>query len=191
MGNLSNPSINRWGLTLFWYNFWYTDKNSQQIFHQEQIFSQIIYNFIFYGLNMNKIFFFNLYWFKKIDSIYKNTLENINNFNSLTSSYVEYKNKLDQSTDLVFYRKKKKYIYLSKIWILRYQSWCILNLYSIQEIIPTHKIIQQRLISLQTHDFNYNDSTDKFLVHKLLIRSFLFFKKIQFSEKKFKYYYSF
>lgn len=191
LGNLSNPSINRWGLNLFWYNFWYSDKNSKFLFHQEYLINKLLYNFIFYGLDLNKFFFFNLYWYKKTDIFINKLLENINNYNTHTDTFVEYKSKLDESKDLVFYRKKKKYIYISKIWILRFQSWCIINFYSIQEIISKEKILNSFDFIFQKYTSTFTNYSYKIELKKSFIRSILLFKKINFITKNSSHYYLF
>ena len=134
MGNLSNPSINRWGLNLFWYNFWYSDKSSFFLMHQDYHFTKLMHFFVQYGLNLKREVFFNFLWYKKNSLISSNLLEDIKKFNQTSFRFFEYKNKFESEANLVFTRKKKKYLYLSKVWTFRFQNWLILNLYGVQQV---------------------------------------------------------
>ena len=60
---MSNPSINRWGLNLFWYRFWYNDKINSLIINQDNIINKLILIYTHFGLLHNKNLFFNKYWF--------------------------------------------------------------------------------------------------------------------------------
>jgi hypothetical protein len=114
LGNLSNPSINRWGLTLFWYNFWYSDCNPQYQNHQDFFFTKLVTTYINYGLLFKKDFSYHFYWYKK-KSPFLDLSKSF--FESHTHTYfrfVEYKNKINKETTLVDLRKKKKNLHLTK-----------------------------------------------------------------------------
>jgi hypothetical protein len=128
MGNMSSPSVNRWGLNLFWYRFSFNDKNFYQNFHKDDIADNLIYLFLNYGVLHPKNLFFHKYWFKKSNKIF---------FNEHSTKYyrvVNFKNKLLNINSFYYTRIKLKNIYFSKIWILKYHSWVIINFYAFQPI---------------------------------------------------------
>jgi hypothetical protein len=125
---MSSPSINRWGLNLFWYRFSFNDKNFSQNFHKDDAADNLIYLFLNYGVLHPQNLFFSKYWFKKTNKIF---------FNEHTTKYyrvVNFKNLLLNINSFYYTRIKLKNIYFSKIWILKYQSWIIINFYSFQPI---------------------------------------------------------
>lgn len=131
MGNLSNPSINRWGLNLFWYRYWYTDKLQQAYIQQDYIFNQLLYTYILYGILTPHNLFLSKYW--------HDTIENINwkhqiSYNEKYYRKGELKGLAVEDVNTIRLRIKVKHLYFSKIWILRFQNWVILNFYSFQPI---------------------------------------------------------
>lgn len=65
MGNVKNPLIKRWGLNLFWYKFWFNDKNYSFNLNFFLIIEKILYFILFYGIFFPKNIYFNKYWLKK------------------------------------------------------------------------------------------------------------------------------
>ncbi len=57
MGNMSNPSINRWGLNLFWYRYWFNDKNNALVVHQDNVVNKLLLTYLHYGLLFTKNIF--------------------------------------------------------------------------------------------------------------------------------------
>ena len=64
MGNLSNPLVNRWGLNLFWYQFWFNDKNYNLSSHTKYILEEIILIFVNFEFFFSKNIFISKYWYK-------------------------------------------------------------------------------------------------------------------------------
>jgi hypothetical protein len=128
---MSNPTINRWGLNLFWYRLWYNDKNNALIIHQDNLINKLILIYIHYGLLINTNFFVNKYWYLN----YKITYNALNeNWNLKYFRIVEYKNRVSNEEKSYKIRNKLKNIYYSKIWILRYQNWLMVNFYCFQPL---------------------------------------------------------
>jgi len=128
---MSNPSINRWGLNLFWYKFWFSDKNMQKIFHQDYNFDKLIYFFIRYGLLLQTPLFFNNYWFSTNYTNLRNTfIKNQLNYFRI----IEYRNKVINETTTSKIRNNLKNIFFSRLWILRFQNWLVFNFYSFQPV---------------------------------------------------------
>lgn len=131
---MSNPSINRWGLNLFWYNLWYTDKNKALSFHQDHLTDTLVQTYINFGILQKKNFFFSKFWCVNNDkklSIYKKPAADkiVPYFR-----FVEYKNKFNDEINILKIRIKKKNLHFSKLWILKYQGWLIVNLYLLQPL---------------------------------------------------------
>lgn len=136
MGNMSNPSINRWGMNLFWYNSWYTDKKKGLTIHLDFLINNLIQTYINFGLTQKKTFFLNKRWYfltkTKLKEIEKIT--NVQYFQTM-----EYRSKATNENNLLRLRIQKKDLYNSKLWILRYQNWIIINLYLFQPIKTSKK----------------------------------------------------
>jgi hypothetical protein len=87
---MSNPSINRWGLNLFWYRFWYNDKKNSLIVNQDNLFNKLMLIYIHYGLLLPNNIFLNNYWFNISK---KNNRSLIEDFSIKYFRIIEYKNK--------------------------------------------------------------------------------------------------
>ena len=133
---MSNPIINRWGLNLFWYRFWFTDKNNSLNVNQDNLINKLIILYVHYGLLYPTNSYLSKYWFffKKFNFNFSNNLLNLKYFR-----LVEYKNKIINETKNYKLRNKLKNLYFSKIWILKYQSWLVINFYCFQPLISKHK----------------------------------------------------
>lgn len=144
MGNLSYPSINRWGFNLFWYRFWYTDKNYKFATHLDILLDKIFYTYLFFGLYLKKDIFTNLFWYphlrKKISSYFK--LYDLKYFR-----WVEYRSRIFNDISSVKLRKYKKNIYRSKFWILKYQTWIVINLYMFQPFVARVRRLRKKNVA--------------------------------------------
>ncbi len=165
MGNISNPLINRWGLNLFWYNFWFNDKTNAMLNHQDELINKLMFLYLHYGILLSKPLFINKYWYKnyKINYNFIN-----NNFNLKYFRIVEYKNKIINEQKAYKIRSKIKNIYFSKIWILRYQNWLIINFYCFQPLATK----KNKKIKFQKDNNFYLNNTKK---NKPLIQRYKFF----------------
>ena len=138
---MSNPSINRWGLNLFWYNFWFNDKNNSLIIQQNFIINKFIYLYLYFGLLNNTNIFIKKYWYKNFNINFNKIL---NDFNFKYFRFIEYKSKVFNEYKICKMRNKVKNVYFSKLWILKFQNWLILNFYSYKPIIKRIKRISFR-----------------------------------------------
>lgn len=167
MGNMSNPSINRWGLNLFWYKYWFNDKNNSSLIHQDNLINKLILIYIHFGLLSSKNIFLNRYWYGtnlKLSN-YNHNLYNLKYFR-----LIEYKNKVLNEFKSYKIRNKIKNIYFSKIWILRYQKWIIINFYCFQ---PLSLKLNKKTLKRKSFDF-YIDKKNK-LQKSLINRNKFFF----------------
>ena len=173
MGNISNPLINRWGLNLFWYKLWYVDKNLSKNLHQDVLIDKLIYIFLNYGLFTPKNIFTNNYWFA-------NYIKNY--FNGYFAKYyrvVNFKNKVLNINTFYYDRIKIKNIYFSKMWILKYQNWIVVNIYSFQ---PLKKLNNLKLQNVKKNDMdgfilNQNQNLNLNFVKRLKFLFLFFFKQ--------------
>lgn len=169
---MSNPSINRWGLNLFWYRYWFNDKNNALIINQDNIINKLVLIYLHFGILFAKNIFLSKYWYD--NDIINNNKNQYNIFNLKYFRLVEYKNKILKEYKLYRLRNKIKNLYHSKIWIMRYQKWFILNFYSFQPL-PTKlnkKFIKRKSIDSYLKKKNYNWRYS-FYRHKFFLIYFL------------------
>lgn len=178
-------------MNLFWYNFWYTDKNKALSFHQDHLTTQLIYLYINYGVLQKKNIFYNRYWYGKS---LKNFFVLQEEFSDHIRPYfrrVEYKSKLEgEESQFATLRNKKNNLHFSKIWILRYQNWLVINLYMLQPLKRnmTSKAPKGRPVGFV---FDLNKSVKKRSSTRTLIRYFLLIKYFKSSLFNFKNFYTF
>jgi len=164
---MSNPLINRWGLNLFWYNFWFTDKNNQFFIHQDSLITSLISIYTQYGLITFKSIFINNYWYNNFNIIRQNY---INNHNLTYFRSMEFKNRLLNEINFITIRNKIKNIYKSKIWILRYQKWLIINFYCFQPFTKKQALLKSQYKKTDSY-LPQNTLTNKTQIkYKSLIR---------------------
>lgn len=123
---MSHPSINRWGLNLFWYNLWYTDKHYSFWLHQDKLFTMFFSTYVNYGLMYPFNPLLHKYWYSKnifLGPSYENT-HNTKYFR--TGSF---KDTRVNAATLYVTRSNVQHMYVSKVWLLRYGNWFILNFY--------------------------------------------------------------
>ena len=174
---MSNPSINRWGLNLFWYRFWYNDKKNSLIVNQDNFFNKLMLIYIHYGLLLPNNIFLNNYWFNISK---KNNRSLIEDFSIKYFRIIEYKNKVLNEYKSYKIRNKLKNLYFSKIWILRYQNWLIINFYCFQ---PLSKKTNKNNIHKKSLDFYLPEKKQKKLTIYRTKFNFFFFLNNYFQQK--------
>ena len=164
---MSNPSINRWGLNLFWYRFWYNDKNNALIINQDNLINRLILIYTHFGLLHSKNIFVNKYWF---NSLNLPSTSSQNEYNLKYFRLIEYRNKVLNEYKSYKIRNKMKNLYYSKIWILRYQKWLIINFYCFQPLSGKNK---KKFFKKKSLDFYLDNSTNCLLTKRY--KFFLFY----------------
>jgi hypothetical protein len=178
---MSNPSINRWGLNLFWYRFWYNDKTNAININLDNLINKLILIYVHYGLLHNKNIFFNKYWF----ILFKDSLViNQNEYNLKYFHLVEYKNKVFNEYRSYKIRNKTKNLYYSKIWILRFQKWLIINFYCFQPV--TKKSLKKNFFE-KSFDLYLDSRKNNFMIKRY--KFFLYYFLNYFLKNK--HYYKF
>jgi hypothetical protein len=168
---MSNPTINRWGLNLFWYSFWYNDKINFLNNQQDFLINKLIFLYLHYGILSIKSPFINSYWYKDLRINYSFLHYN---FNLKYFRIVEYKNKIINEYKSYKIRNKIKNLYYSKIWIFRYQNWLLINFYCFQPLIKNKKF-KFKFLKKKNLSFYLNKTIknkNKIYRYKLFISSF-------------------
>lgn len=128
---MSNPLINRWGFNLFWYHFWYTDKNNFLQNSFDALITKLLLTYVTYGLLIQKNPFFSTYWYKKI------SISETNLFKICDKKYfrlMSHKNRITGELSFFYTRVKRKDVYFGKLWLLRYQGWIVVNISAFQPL---------------------------------------------------------
>jgi len=116
MGQISIPAANKSGYSMFWNSMW-DSKHNYSVFLKQDIFIKSTLILFLNDYSSDKLFF---YLKLKSRSNFKKYLVNGLKFkkNINFNSYYNYIRELNNSNNLFF----------SKLWLLRYQSWVILNI---------------------------------------------------------------
>jgi hypothetical protein len=168
---MSDPIINRWGLNLFWYRLWFNDWNPSINIHQDSLINKLVQIFINYGLSHYKNLFLNKRFFPHIINNYKNFLHD---HAIKYTRLVEHKNKTTGENRAFQQRLKAKNLFCSKLWILRYQNWLILNFYFFQPLKPRRRSLNRFKTPLDGFSIEQRQATrnifvrNKFLIARLL-----------------------
>lgn len=162
---MSSPSINRWGLNLFWYRFWYNDKINSLLNHQDHLINKFILIYIHYGLLCPKNFFINTYWYTHTTSFFKVYREEI-----YTKYFriAQFKNRTTREQKSYKIRTKYKNLYFSKIWILRYQNWIVVNFYCFQPLKKKNVKTRMTRRDVSTNLSRRADFRSTFLRYRLI-----------------------
>lgn len=123
MGRVSMPIMNKTGYSMYWNCMWDDKLNYSRSLKEDIFIKNFIY--IFFEGGSNSMFFIDLKFFFKMSKYL------VKNYNFQIKKYIQ-KNELGLNTKYKYYVEKKKNFrpYLSKIWILKYQSWIIIYFYS-------------------------------------------------------------
>ena len=122
---MSNPCINRWGLNSFWHNFWHSDSRYALMLQQDKAFTTLVQLYFKYGTVFASTFGHNTFWYKTgakpapLDLNYYYRWVTIKG----TDQYESYTARL---------RLKSAESFQTRVSILRYDSWFIINLYWFQ-----------------------------------------------------------
>lgn len=168
---MSNPSINRWGLNLFWYRFWYNDKINTLLYHQDSLINELLPLYFYYGVLTSRNIFIKKYWYKNFLRFDKRFYENNE---TKYFRFVEYKNRITNEYRTYKLRIKFKNLYASKIWIMRYQNWLIIVLSYYQPVIKNKN--KNALAKKPIDSFVYRNKANRkniFLRHKFLLFFYL------------------
>lgn len=115
MGQISIPASNKSGYSMFWNSMW-DSKHNYNVFLKQDIFIKSSLILFFSDYSSDKLFFF-----LKFDSR--------NKFKKFKIHSIRNKKKINFNSYYNFIRNNNKNdIFFSKLWLLRYQAWVILNI---------------------------------------------------------------
>lgn len=141
MGQISIPSANKSGYSMFWNSMW-DSKHNYNIFLKQDVFIKSSLILFFSDYSSDKLFFF---------------LKNISRNNFKQYKIINFKNnkKINFNSYYKFLRKTNNNdIFFSKLWVLRYQSWIILNI-SIFFFSKKENLKKELEINFDNWFFNY------------------------------------
>lgn len=142
MGQISIPAANKSGYSMFWNSMW-DSKHNYNIFLKQDIFIKSSLILFLNDYSSDKLFFFLKLESRQVFNKYLiNDLKIKKNLNF--NSYYNFIRNLDNNNDLFF----------SKLWLLRYQSWVILNI-SILSFIKNDNLKKNLEINFDNWFFSY------------------------------------
>lgn len=122
---MSNPCVNRWGLNSFWQHYWYTDSRYALNVQHDKIFIELLQVYVTYGSDVPVNLFWNNYWYKTQIAPKTRPLSDyyrwITIFNKTLDSLNTYRLRLDGDE-----------IFQTRVSVLRFDSWILINLYWFQ-----------------------------------------------------------
>ena len=122
---MSNPCINRWGLNSMWNHYWYSDSSYSLNLGQDRVILDLTYTYLNYGTDHTYRLFWNNFWYKSSPSP---------NFQVLSSYYrwIPLYSEILRTTSYYPFRVVSEERFETRVSVLRYNSWFILNLYWLQ-----------------------------------------------------------
>lgn len=126
---MSNPCLNRWGSSIYWSVFWYSDNYYAKNLQQDRIFEKLLNIYLFYGLQTKTTFFLSNYWFysKAFSSaaVTKSLITSSNNYYRWFEYFDSGLGKKLQDC----LRVQTRDVYMMKLWILKFVNWIVINVY--------------------------------------------------------------
>jgi len=145
MGQISIPAANKSGYSMFWNSMW-DSKHNYSVFLKQDIFIKSTLILFLNDYSSDKLFFFlkleSRFVFKKYLISGLKLKKNIN-FNS----YYNFVRNLNNNNDLFF----------SKLWLIRYQSWVVLNI-SILSFFKNENFKKSLEVNFDNWFFSYYNS---------------------------------
>lgn len=126
MGNLNSPTVNRWGINVFWTKMWYAERNFASNLHQDKIFTVLLNTYLRFGLYVFKDMFHTPYW-------HMNQAHTRPFIGSTTYlKYFRWRQYTDKALEIDSvqrYRIETIDFFHLTTWILRFGGWVVINLY--------------------------------------------------------------
>ena len=122
---MSNPCVNRWGLNAFWHHYWYSDTNYASFLQQDKIFIELVQLYLKYGTVYGSTFSHNLFWYKTAAKPKTANLQ-------LYYRWVTTRGREAHEVDTSRLRLETAETFQTRVSILRFDSWFILNIYWFQ-----------------------------------------------------------
>ena len=122
---MSNPCINRWGLNTFWHHYWYSDSHYALNLQQDKLILELLQTYLSYGSDFSTNIFRNNYWYKTGVASAATDLRTY-------YRWITISNETLQSVNTYRLRKEGDEIFQTRINVLKFNSWLVVNLYWFQ-----------------------------------------------------------
>ena len=139
---MSNPCINRWGLNSVWHHYWFSDSRYYLNLKHDALILDLLNIYLNYGSDLYTTMFWNSFWYK---TSVKPSSRDLTKYYRWLSVY----NDISMSTNTYPFRLSSEERFMTRISILKFNSWYVVNLYWFQ---PDKKRNQRLLrAKLQTY----------------------------------------
>lgn len=122
---MSNPCINRWGINTFWHHTWYSDTSYSLNLRHDKLILELLQTFLTYGTNPNAKLFWSPYWYKTGS---KPTVPGLHSY----YRWLTLHSRTVNTTTTYRMRIPSEEIFQTRISVLKFNSWFIVNFYWFQ-----------------------------------------------------------
>ena len=147
---MSNPCINRWGLNSVWHHYWYSDSRYSLNLQLDNSILTLLNIYLNYGSDFYTRMLWNSFWYKT--SSWPKEVKQEKYYRWL-SVY----NDVSMSTNNYPFRLASEERFTTRISVLKFNSWYIINLYWFQPDKKKNKRLQQAKLSsftsIQTENY--------------------------------------
>lgn len=133
---MSNPCINRWGLNSVWHHYWYSDSRYYLNLQHDSIVLDLLNVYLNYGADFHTKMLWNPFWYKT--SVQPSKLS-LSKYYRWLSVY----NDVSMSTQNYPFRLSSEERFMTRISVLKFNSWYVVNLYWFQPDKKKNKRLQQ------------------------------------------------
>lgn len=116
MGNISNPVVNRLGVNVFWYNFWFSSQEYSYHLQKDNLILLLLRIYLKHGLDLPKNIYANPYWFTYANATIDKT------------KYYRWSlffNELNKSQTRHRFRVTAGLFYKARLVLLKYNKWVL------------------------------------------------------------------
>lgn len=122
---MSNPCINRWGLNSFWHHYWYSDSRYYQNVQHDNLVLELLTTYLNYGTDVSSPLFLDSFWYKTATKLQP---QNLNRYYRWATVY----NDTLRTTSTYRLREESEETFRTRINILKFSSWFVVNVYWFQ-----------------------------------------------------------
>jgi len=122
---MSNPCINRWGLTSLWYHYWYSDSHFHVNLQHDKLFLGVVEFYLNFGTDITPTNFYSPFWYKTSTRPVRVDLKT---FYDWTESLDDEGNPLTPRSVRLESAEK----FTTRMSILKFESWLVINVYWFQ-----------------------------------------------------------
>jgi hypothetical protein len=148
-------------LNLFWYKIWYSDHQNPLLIQLGKIVDEFVYSYVVYGIILYRDLFSSKYWWENHEHILK-----FNDYLKIDKYYrkVTFIHKSLEVNNEYYLRVGLLHVFTSKIKILRYQNWIVINFCYFQPLIrKLKKNINKKRIGLVSYSLRNDNSSNRIL----------------------------